>query len=191
VFRKSLSSHSRRSSAGQGRKFARLPAVQRRIQQVLAALEGAGVRYLIVGGVAIVLHGHLRTTLDLDLVVQLQEENLLKALRALALLGFEPRAPVPLEALADPSTRQMLIRDKNMIVFSLWHPEEYGFAIDLFVEEPFDFEAVYQRALVVQLPTSLATVIGLEDLIQMKRSAARPQDMADVEALLRLQQAAH
>jgi hypothetical protein len=42
------------------------------IEQVLAALNAENVRYLVVGGVAVVLHGHLRTTADLDLVVELK-----------------------------------------------------------------------------------------------------------------------
>lgn len=39
---------------------------------MLSALNATGVRYLVVGGVAVVLHGHLRTTADLDLVVSLE-----------------------------------------------------------------------------------------------------------------------
>jgi hypothetical protein len=46
-----------------------------RVEWVLAPLERAGVRYLVVGGVAVVLHGYLRTTLDLDLVVQLEGDT--------------------------------------------------------------------------------------------------------------------
>lgn len=160
-----------------------------RIQQTLASLEDSGVRYLVVGGVAVVLHGYLRTTLDLDLVIELERENLGKGLRALAGLGFHPRAPVSLEAFADPSAREAWIREKNMVVFSLWRSEDPGFAIDLFVEEPFDFNAVYRRALVVSLPETRATVVAIDDLIQMKRDAGRPKDLEDVQALLRLQDA--
>lgn len=156
-----------------------------------AALEQVSARYLIVGGVAVVLHGHLRTTMDLDLVLQLESENLSKALRALADLGFQARAPVPLEAFADRATRESWIQTKNMVVFSLWHPEDHGFAIDLFVEEPFDFDAVYDRAVTVSLPQTQARVISLEDLIQMKRAAGRAKDIQDVEALLILQQEIH
>jgi len=160
-----------------------------RIRQTLAALEESEVRYLVVGGVAVVLHGHLRTTLDLDLVIQLEQENLKKALRALAGLGFHPRAPVPLQAFADRNAREAWIREKNMVVFSLWHPEDSSFVIDIFVEEPFDFNATYSRALVVSLPESQATVIAIEDLIRMKRDTGRPKDLEDVQALLRLQAA--
>ena len=49
------------------------------IERVLAALNAAEVRYLVVGGVAVVLHGYLRTTADLDLVVELETDNVLRA----------------------------------------------------------------------------------------------------------------
>jgi hypothetical protein len=47
-------------------------------ERTIAALEAARVRYLIVGGVAVVLHGHLRTTGDLDLLVDLSDDNATK-----------------------------------------------------------------------------------------------------------------
>jgi hypothetical protein len=77
-----------------------------RVEWVLAPLEEAGVRYLVVGGVAVVLHGYLRTTLDLDLVLQMERDNLERALKALAGLGFQPRVPVPLTSFADPQIRE-------------------------------------------------------------------------------------
>lgn len=54
-----------------------------RVEWVLTPLERAEVRYLVVGGVAVVLHGYLRTTLDLDLVVQLERGNVERALSAI------------------------------------------------------------------------------------------------------------
>lgn len=157
-----------------------------RVELVVKALGDAGVRYLIVGGVAVVLHGYLRTTLDLDLVIQLERDNLGRALKALAGLGFQPQAPVPLEAFADPQIRQDWVEGKNMTVFSLWHPGFAGFAVDLFIEEPFDFAAVYEQAPVIALAETEARVIPLGDLISMKRNAGRPQDLADIAALLDL-----
>ena len=52
------------------------------LRKCLTALEKGGVRYLIVGGVAVVLHGHLRATADLDLVLHLEPEQDLWTLRA-------------------------------------------------------------------------------------------------------------
>lgn len=153
------------------------------IETVLASLNEAGVRYLVVGGVAVVLHGHLRTTADLDLVVQLETENTLRALAALASLGYEPRAPVAAEELADPDVRESWIREKGLTVFSLWSRRFPGLEVDLFVAEPFDFDATFERALRVQLDETTAPVVSLEDLLALKRAAARPMDLADVDAL--------
>ena len=83
------------------------------IEQVLSALNASRVRYLVVGGVAVVLHGHLRATADLDLIVQLGTENALDAVRVLEGLGFSPVAPVPATMFADPTARQSWIEDKE------------------------------------------------------------------------------
>jgi len=171
---------------GWGRRLGYTIGMGGRVEWVLAPLERAGVRYLVVGGVAVVLHGYLRTTLDLDLVVQLEPDNLERALTVFEGLGFQPRVPVPLRSFADPQLRETWRREKNMTVFSLWHPDRPGFALDLFVQEPFDFDAVYRRALRVPLEEVQATVVSREDLVAMKRAAGRTRDIEDVEALLNL-----
>jgi predicted nucleotidyltransferase len=153
------------------------------IEQVLAAMNAAGVRYLVVGGVAVVLHGHLRTTADLDLVVALDQVNASRAIQALQSLGFTPRAPVPAEQFADAEARARWISDKGLTVFSMWSDRVAGLEVDLFVREPFDFERGYARGVSVTLDSTRARVAALEDLIAMKRLAGRPLDLADVEAL--------
>ena len=158
------------------------------IEQVLATLNAAGVRYLVVGGVAVVLHGHLRTTADLDLVVALDDANATRAIQALERLGFVPRAPVPAIRFADASARSGWIEEKGLTVFSLASDRAAGLEVDLFVKEPFDFEEAYARAVTVALDTTTATVVALSDLIAMKQAAGRAQDRADVEALLDVEQ---
>jgi hypothetical protein len=160
--------------------------VSGRVEWVLTALEEANVRYLVVGGVAVVLHGYLRTTLDLDLVLHLDRDNLERALKAFESLGFTPQAPVPLSSFASPQNRETWFREKNMTVFSLWHPGYPGFSVDLFVQEPFNFEAVYRRALRVPLEGVEATIISRNDLVEMKRAAGRVQDLEDIAALSEL-----
>lgn len=153
------------------------------VERVLAALEKAGVRYLVVGGVALVLHGYLRTTIDLDLVLQLDPDNLEKALTTFGDLGFVPQAPVPLHSFADPANREIWTQEMHMVVFSLWHPDHRGFAVDLFLQEPFDFEVAYLGALKVQLQGVEATVLSRQDLVEMKRATGRPRDLEDIEIL--------
>src|SRR5438874_6431394 len=109
------------------------------IELLLTAVTVAGVRYVVVGGVAVVLHGYLRATADLDLVLAMDEQNLQKALRTFGDIGFHPRAPVPLMAFADASQRGRWIDEKNLQVFSLWHSKMPGFEVDLFVEPPLPF----------------------------------------------------
>ena len=153
------------------------------IEDVLAVLEGAGVRYLVVGGVAVVLHGHLRTTADLDLVVALDRDNALRTVSALKRIGFTPRAPVPIEQFADASTRSSWVEEKGLTVFSVWSDRFPGLEVDLFVQEPLEFEGAWGRRVVVKLESTRAAIASLADLVAMKRAAGRPQDIADVEAL--------
>jgi hypothetical protein len=159
------------------------------IERVLTALNAANIRYLIVGGVAVVLHGHLRTTADLDLVVQLQAQNIREAIAALVALGYRPRAPVDPFDFADRSIREQWISEKGLAVFSLWSPNEPTLEVDLFVEEPFDFDQAYARAIHAPLDKTTASVASLEDLIATKRRSGRPEDLADITALEAISQA--
>ncbi|MCB1036272.1 MAG: hypothetical protein KDD47_20780 [Acidobacteria bacterium] len=155
------------------------------LRKCLTALEKGGVRYLIVGGVAVVLHGHLRATADLDLVLHLEPENVQLALEGLGRAGFEPVVPVALEDFAEPEKRRQWKTNRNMLVFSLWHPDDPVFKVDIFVEEPLNFEAAWERRVRAMLPGLEVSVVDLEDLITLKEDAGRPQDLADVHALRR------
>lgn len=155
------------------------------IESVFESLNQAQVKYLVVGGVAVVLHGHLRTTGDLDLVIELGKENARKTMDVLTNLGFRPRAPVAAADFADPDNRRKWIQEKGMMVFSLWHPAS-PLEVDVFVTEPFSFPEVYARALRVPLKRSYAMLISKDDLIALKLAADRLQDHADIEALQNL-----
>ena len=153
------------------------------IELTLAALTNAGVEYLVVGGVAVVMHGHLRVTADLDLVFKLERPNLEKAFKTLDTFGFRARAPVSMFDFADPAIRESWIEEKGLTVFSLWTPNWQGFELDLFVREPFDFSAAYERAVRVNLETCVATVVSIPDLIALKQRVGRPRDLEDIAAL--------
>ena len=155
---------------------------------IFIALQAANVRYIVVGGVAVVLHGSPRFTADLDLVIALEDTNIRAALAVLEQLGYRPRAPVPAQQLADPEIRRAWIADKGLTVFALWSPEHPATEIDIFVEEPFPFDEAYARAVRADLGTSTVTVASIEDLIALKRSAGRPKDLADISALEALAQ---
>jgi len=154
------------------------------IEVIIQALNGARVRYLIVGGLAVVAHGHVRFTADVDLVLDLDEKNLRRALAAFENLGFRPRAPVSLEDFADAEIREGWIRDKGLTVLSLFSDRHPFTEVDLFVADPLGFDQAYlQRATFEISPGVEAAFVGIDDLILMKKAAGRPQDLSDLEQL--------
>ena len=156
------------------------------LSEVLLALHKSGARYLIVGGVAVVLHGHPRFTADLDLVIALDPANIRLALEALTALGYRPRAPVAADEFADEAIREHWISEKNLTVFSLWSARFPATEVDIFVREPFPFDEAFVRALHVDLGFAHVSVVSLDDLIALKKLAGRPRDLQDIEALERL-----
>ena len=72
------------------------------VRIILSALNDANVRYLIVGGLAVVAHGYVRFTQDIDLVIQLERENVLRAMNALTAIGYRPLILVDAAQFAAP-----------------------------------------------------------------------------------------
>jgi len=160
------------------------------VETIADVLNRADVRYLVVGGLAVVAHGHVRFTADVDIVLDLECENVKAAMAALAALGYQPRAPVALADFADPAARASWVQDKGLRVFSLWSADHPATEIDIFVEEPFDFDAAFRRAKMVELLPNLALpVAGIDDLLALKRAAGRPVDLEDLRALEALRRA--
>jgi hypothetical protein len=153
------------------------------LEPIFDALNRAGVRYVVVGGVATVLHGFARFTADVDMAVDLSPHEDRKAIDTLVSLGFRPRAPIDATAFADPESRARWIREKGMRVFAMWDPANPMRQVDLFVENPIAFEQLWERAEVVNLGSTTVRIASIPDLIEMKRLAGRPQDLTDIEAL--------
>lgn len=152
-------------------------------ESLVSALETAGVRYLVAGGLAVNAHGYLRFTKDVDLVVQLIPENVERTFSVLAGLGYRPLVPITASQFADAKLRESWIRDKGMQVLQFWSDQHRETPIDLFVREPFLFEEEYQRALIKPLGSIPVRFVSIPALIRMKETAGRPQDRIDIEYL--------
>jgi len=153
-------------------------------EAIAGALNRESVRYLVAGGLAVNAHGYLRLTQDVDLVVQLDPANIRAAFAALAGLGYRPLVPVTGEQFADPARREQWIRDKGMQVLNLQSERYRTATVDIFVTEPFDFDAEYGRALQAELaPGLLVRFVSIPGLIAMKKLADRPRDRDDIEHL--------
>ncbi len=153
-------------------------------EAIVRALDAAGVRYLVAGGLAVNAYGYLRYTKDVDIVLNLVTDNILKAFKALAGLGYKPNVPVTAEQFTDPAQREQWIREKGMKVLQLWCDEHRETPIDIFVEEPFDFETEYANALTKPLYEEIEVrFVSADVLIKMKLDAGRPQDIIDIDQL--------
>ncbi len=152
-------------------------------EPVFAALAAADARYVVVGGLATVLHGFARLTADIDLIVDLEPPELEKTLTVFEALSLRPRAPVSLRDFANPDARGMWIEEKGMTVFSLWDPDRPMLELDLFAENPIPFGELWARSEVVALTGITVRIAGIDDLISLKRLAGRAQDLQDIEAL--------
>ena len=152
-------------------------------EKVFRALQKGKVRYAVAGGVALVLHGVVRFTADLDLIVDLERENLDRFIAIMNDLGYQPRNPVNADELLIPENRAQWKREKNMEVFSFLNQAQPMAAIDVFIEEKIPFEDIMQDMLVVIAKDITIPVVSLLHLKKLKKAAARPQDLADIEAL--------
>lgn len=129
--------------------------------ELIAALARHGVDYVVIGGVAAQVHGHRRTTMDLDLTPDPSPENLRRLSAALAELEACPR-----DAGADP----LLTRHGQLHILK----EPKGAR---------GFDEMRERALVVDLDGNEVPIVSLDDLIRMKCAAGRPADLDDIAAL--------
>jgi len=148
---------------------------------LLAALNEAGARYIVVGGLATILHGYPRITGDIDLIIDLQQDEALKSVSALTALGFFPLAPVPAADFAEKEKRESWRKEKGMLVFSMWQRGEVARVVDLFIENPYPFDEMYARAKIVDLGDALEIrIASIDDLIGMKTGTGRAKDEEDV-----------
>lgn len=155
---------------------------------IVRALNEAGVKFLVAGGLAVNAHGYLRFTKDVDLVVRLATADIVGAFRSLAAIGYRPSVPITAEQFADRELRETWRKEKGMLVLKMWSDAHADTPIDIFVYEPFAFEPEYVQALLVDSPGVPAVrYVSIPTLITMKQEASRPIDLIDIEKLRQIQ----
>lgn len=159
----------------------------RSVEAIVRTLNAAQVQYLIVGGLAVAAHGYERLTVDVDLVIGLQPENITLALHTLQAAGWRMSVPVTPEDFADPDLRESWRKKKNMIVLKLWSDVHPRTPVDVFVYEPFDFKKELARAKWERVSGKIrAPIICYKTLLAMKKAAGRDKDLLDIQALKKL-----
>jgi len=146
-------------------------------EELLAHLDEAGVRFVVVGGLAVVIQGYARLTADIDLVIDLESANVQRAVDALTARGLRPLLPVNARDFANESIRREWVETRNLEVFSMRDERNPLLTVDLFAREPIPFEDLWSRADSVTVGGRAIRVACIDDLIRRKRAAARPQDV--------------
>jgi len=152
---------------------------------LLKHLEEHGVEYIVIGGLAVGAHGHVRPSKDLDIVPNPSHENLIRLAAALvdanavdAEVGDFDQAELPMSAtrvedLAQGGNFRLMTDLGDLDVFQWASGIE---ADDLYAE-------LDQEALTGSVEGVSVRVCGLDHLRAMKRAAGRPQDLEDLRRL--------
>ena len=144
-------------------------------RDLLVCLSDAKAEFMVIGGYAVAHHGHVRATKDIDVFVRPTNENAARVVRALEAFGA-PLAALDINAV-DFATPGKVIQ--------LGMPP---LRIDILTAATaLDFEDACQTTGRLDVDGRAVAVIGLEALLKNKRAAGRPQDLADVASLERLQ----
>lgn len=159
--------------------------VESRLKSIIISLADAKVRFIVAGGVAAVMHGVERVTMDIDLAVDMRRNNIETFIRVMKELGLKPRVPVPPESLLDGKQVKMFVEEKNAIVFTFVHPVNPLWHVDLFLKEELSFKNLKDDVVIVEIEGRSVRVLSPQKLIELKERVlpARDKDLWDIAAL--------
>ncbi|HZW25573.1 MAG TPA: hypothetical protein VFF26_08830 [Gallionella sp.] len=157
--------------------------------ELFSALDRHHVDYLLIGGLAVSLHGVERATMDVDITVAMNPSNLGALIETAKELKLTPMLPVPLESLSDIELLREWHAQWNLEAFALRTPELAGVTIDVLLFPPVDFAGMTARAIEYDVAGTAIRVVCIDDLIALKKAAGRPIDLSDIEHLQRIKAA--
>lgn len=146
------------------------------VERIFAALDVHEVQYVVVGGIAVQAHGHVRMTNDIDMIPAPDPANLERL--ATALIDLQA-------SVLNPGAENLRISAQMLPRATLWQFATIHGDIDVLHDAPgaASFSELRKRALVITLRDHAVAIASKDDLIEMKRATARPVDLSDVAAL--------
>lgn len=148
--------------------------------RVTSALDEAGISYALVGGCAVALHGAVRGTVDVDLVLRISRKQFVAFEQAMQSIGLVSRLPV--SAAEVFQFRAEYIANRNLRAWSFVNPDTPSEIVDVIITH----DLADMKAHRIKVGKQWVRVLAIPDLIRMKQEAGRPQDLADVAALQEL-----
>lgn len=143
--------------------------------RLLTELTRRGVRYVLCGGLALVLRQLKRDTFDADIAIDMEPDNVARFLQVITELGWSPRQPVPAAEFADAGKRAEWAREKGAIVFTFIKRELPFLALDIFLDPPISFADMHSAATPIKLGGVDVPLASYETLLEMKSRVQPPR----------------
>ena len=150
---------------------------------IFKELNRLEIDYLVVGGLAVNFHGIPRLTYDIDLMISLDPDNILKLINKLSEWGYKPKAPIDAKELADEKKRTLWIHDKGMKALNFYAENLPIGEIDILLDSPVPYRTLRERAVAFIIDGEKVPTVSIHDLIDLKLKAGRKQDLSDVDHL--------
>lgn len=156
--------------------------------EIIKTLIDFKVEFIVCGGVALVLHGIERMTMDIDIALDMDEGNLKKFLKAIDILGLVPRVPVPAESIIDSEARRIMVYEKNAIVFSFIDINQPFRQVDVFLAEQLSYDSLKDDIETIKVDDFDVKLVSSKGLLKMKKmiNPLRDKDVFDISALEKL-----
>lgn len=148
--------------------------------RIFATLDAHNVDYVTIGAFAVIAHGYVRATADVDLIARQDHDNFLRLAHAFTDLNARLRGVDAALLDIDPTDPVTLANGASFTLDTDAGP------IDYLNDVPGagEYEALRRRSVEATAQGVLVRVVGLDDLIRMKRASGRPQDLRDIANLL-------
>ncbi len=150
------------------------------LTRLTCLLDSKKIPYALIGGYAVALHGAVRGTVDIDLVIQFDERDFIRTEAILHELGLESRLPIGGTQVF--KFRKEYLENRNLIAWNFYNPQKPSEQVDIILTQ--DLREI--QVVTLSFRSMKLKVASIPDLIKMKEAAGRPQDLADVESLREL-----
>ena len=144
------------------------------------------VDFVLVGGLAVALHGYQRVTMDVDIVLAMDASNLERFITSAKATGLRPVMPVAIESLAQPELLAQWRRDKGLLAFALQGVEAQATVLDVLIAPEIPFADLRRDAAEVDVGPYRIRLASIDHLIAMKSASGRSKDALDIEELNKL-----
>jgi hypothetical protein len=142
--------------------------------------------YVLVGGLAVALHGFPRVTMDVDIVLAMEPDNVERFIAHARAAGLRPVLPVAIESLADAALLDQWRREKNLLAFALQGAEAQATVLDLLIASTVPYADLKRDAVMIEAGPYRIPVASIDHLIAMKTGSGRAKDAIDIEELRKL-----